>query len=270
MGKVRKFLDAGTDSIHIQRGNTNISSNKVVVIAGYSTQTDISKSVIALCNEFDTNDFAVVLCIAQDHPQELKENPLLSSNVVVLRRQNIGYDFGSWGSVLTQFPGILKANQLILSNDSLIGPFSSLGPLLREFESSTSDVWGLTKTNQFEPHLQSYFLGFRGGISQEKVLVDFWKKIPIIQDKELLVSRLEVGLSRLLFAESFSTSAFIYPEQLSLVSGNPTIDAWDQLLLRGIPFVKKQLLTNPRFDDITEIISSKVKELYGQDIQDWM
>ena len=85
------------------------------------------------------------------------------SGVTVLRRPNLGYDFGSWATALDLLPAIRRAPHVLLVNDSLVGPFAPIDHLLDRFHRSHADVWAHDRHEQLGHHLQSYCLGFREG-----------------------------------------------------------------------------------------------------------
>ena len=106
-------------------------------------------------------------------------------------------------------PAITQAPYVILANDSLLGPFTDLGRLLADFEPASADVWGLTDTHQFCHHLQSYFLGYRGGVLADRPLQDFFAGVRQERSKWEIIKHNELALSRLLHGEGYDRpSAF--------------------------------------------------------------
>ena len=99
------------------------------------------------------------------------------TGLTVLRRPNVGYDFGSWATAIDRYPVIAEARRVLLLNDSLVGPFTTIEPLLAKFHASAADVWAVTDTAQFEYHLQSYVLGFTGQTLREPPLQAFWRDV---------------------------------------------------------------------------------------------
>ena len=112
------------------------------------------------------------------------------TGLTVLRRPNIGYDFGSWATAIDRYPVIAEARRVLLLNDSLVGPFATIEPLLAKFHASAADVWAVTDTAQFEYHLQSYVLGFAGQTLREPPLQAFWRDIRV----EALEGRRDLAL----------------------------------------------------------------------------
>lgn len=163
----------------------------------------------------------------------------------MLRRPNIGYDFGSWATALERYPTIADCDHVLMLNDSLIGPFHSIEHLLNRFHASRADVWALTDSTQFHHHLQSYWMGFTRRCLREPPLVGFWHAIRSWASRDEVILHNELGLSRLLEHESFVTEAAIPYWRVVKENENPTILGWRALLDHGFPFVKRQLLREP-------------------------
>ena len=132
---------------------------RVAVLVHWSVQPVVSRSFRELVRQLSQHGYRTVIVSAAEFAEPLDWGGTLPAESIVLRKPNIGYDFGSWAVGLGVLPAITQAPYVILANDSLLGPFTDIGDLLADFESSIADVWGLTDTRQFSHHLQSYFLG---------------------------------------------------------------------------------------------------------------
>jgi lipopolysaccharide biosynthesis protein len=190
--------------------------------------------------------------------------------LVVIRKPNVGYDFGSWSVALAIMPEIAGAERVIFANDSMSGPFIPLRLLLEHFDSTSADVWGLTDSNQFEPHLQSYFLGFAGGVLADRPLTKFWASIGEESEKLQIIFRNELGLSRLLREEGYVQVPAFAHEAVVEAGQNPVIVGWRRLLEQGFPFLKREILRDPSVAPAGETAPAVVKHLLGIDINDWV
>jgi lipopolysaccharide biosynthesis protein len=190
--------------------------------------------------------------------------------VTVLRRPNLGYDFGSWATALELLPAISRASWVLLVNDSLVGPFGPIDHLLDRFHRSHADVWGMTDTEQLGHHLQCYCLGFRNGCLNHPELSAFWRGIRVEASRDDVIHRYEVGLSRVLRHAKLSTEAAI--EGWRAVDGddNPTIIGWRRLLDLGFPFVKRQVLLDPSVCRDGHEAPAELRRRFGIDISDWL
>jgi len=227
--------------------------------------------VAELVSQLQANDFEVVVVSSCEAPGPLVFPELPAPDrLTVVRKPNLGYDFGSWSIGLAAVPEILGADRVLLLNDSMAGPFAPLGPLLGEFSATRADVWGLTDTYQFGYHLQSYCLGFAGGMLAERPLRRFWAHIRHETDKDQIIHRNEIGLSVLLRQEGYSLAP-AFPHETVVGSGeNPVIIGWRTLLLQGFPFLKREIIRDPDVAPGGQLAPQVVRELFGAELTDWV
>ena len=244
-------------------------TDRVAIIASFGTTNRITRSLATLTQEFERGGYTVILVRASDDAAPLEWPDDIAANPIVVRKSNIGYDFGSWAVGLKLFPAIRRMPFVILANDSLVGPFSSLDPMLKHFETSLSDVWAATNTIQFQPHIQSYFVGYRNGILADPALRQFWTELVVEVEKEKIIHRYELGLSRLMFAEGITTSACFESVRISSPTANPTIGGWRTLLDLGFPFIKRELLSNPGSVTDAREIPAVIEARFGTDPREW-
>jgi lipopolysaccharide biosynthesis protein len=244
--------------------------DRIAVVASYGSGPTVSRSLHRLVTELARCRYRVVVVRASDDTRELVWPGPLPADTIVIRKPNIGYDFGSWATALQMFPKIRKRGNVIFTNDSLVGPFGSLAKVLEHFEHAVTDVWGATNTLQIFPHLQSFFVGFRRGVLSDPALKQFWKHIGIEKQKQHIIDKYELGLSRLLLAEGFTTSACFESERIVDGTQNPTVEGWRRLLELGFPFVKRELLVNPTLVRDGNDVPHTIQEMYGTDPRDWL
>ena len=266
--RVRRLVG---DRAHIERGTPDRSHPRVAVIAHWSGRARVTRSVCELVSQLQASDYLVVACSACGAGTELEWGDGIDlDGLVVIRKPNVGYDFGSWSIALRMLPWIPEAKRVILANDSMAGPFAPLRPLLDQFDETAADVWGLTDTSQFEPHLQSYFLGFRNSVLASTPVRRFWSGIRDEREKIRIILRSEIGLSRLLRDEGFVQMP-AYPQERYVESGeNPVIVGWRRLLEHGFPFLKREILRDPSVAPDGEVAPAVVARLFGADVGAWV
>lgn len=245
-------------------------TDRVAVVASWGPGPEVSLSLSWMVARLEAAGYSVVVVRASDdrRPLDWSRGPL--NRAVVVRKPNIGYDFGSWATALELFPQIRSAPFVLITNDSLVGPFASLEPMVADFEGSYFDVWGGTWTSQFMPHLQSFLLGFRGGVLNDPALRHFWHELPEQQNKADIIHNYELGLSRLLQGEGYVTGAWFDYELVVRFTQNPTIQGWRGLLELGFPFVKRELVTNPGIVADGSEVRAAVEQMFGVDPRDWL
>ncbi|MEP6527334.1 MAG: rhamnan synthesis F family protein [Nocardioidaceae bacterium] len=244
--------------------------NRVAVLVHYSTSPKVGRSFRTMVREFATNGYLTVVVSSCPAPARLDWQGALIPETIVLRKPNIGYDFGSWAVGLNMLPGVREADQVILANDSMIGPFTPLSPFIEQFESTAAAGWAFTDTRQHFHHLQSYFLGFRGGVLAEKPLLGFWMNIRHEGSKWDVIRRNELGLSRLLRREGYPTAVAFHADDVVAPGENPVIRGWWRLLENGFPFVKREIITNPAVAPRADMVDSRVRAVFGAHLREWL
>ena len=267
----RRVLDRVLPASWIESERTTLpATDRVAVVASYDIGPEVSLSLSWMVARLEEQGYSVVVVRASDDSRPLDWSKGPGNEAIVVRKPNIGYDFGSWATALELFPTIRSTQNVLITNDSLVGPFSSLGPMVADFEGSYFDVWGGTWTSQFMPHLQSFLLGFKGGVLEDPALRHFWSELPEQQTKYDIIDKYELGLNRLLQGEGFVTGAWFDYELVVEYTQNPTILGWRKLLDLGFPFVKRELVVNPGIVGDGLEIRAVVEKKFGIDPTTWV
>jgi hypothetical protein len=115
---------------------------------------------------------------------------------LVVQRRNFARDFGAWHDLM---PEIRRRwphpDELLLANDSVIGPIHPLAPIIATMREGGPGFYGLTESLQGGPHLQSYFL-LAHGRSATADLMHFLQTLYVSHSKWLLVQMGEIRLAR--------------------------------------------------------------------------
>lgn len=245
---------------------------RAAVIAHWSGDGTLSRSIRTLAGDLAANGFEVLLVSAAgfEGPRPGMAEPL-PRGVTLLRRPNSGYDFGTWSAVLAAFPGLPRAAEVALANDSMVGPFAPLAPVLRRMSAVECDVWSMTESEQFSWHPQSYFVVYRGGVLAQQALADFWSGVRVHDSKRDIIWNYELGQGQLLRREGLHTEAAFPAAPMGIPSTvNPTIKAWRALLAAGLPMVKRQLITEPEVAEDSAEVSDEVRRRFAADVKEWL
>lgn len=138
---------------------------------------------------------------------------LAEHSMIVLHRRNVGYDFGAYRDGLAALGDLSGYQSILLVNDSVIGPFAPLAPLLSRLNDS-ADVWGLTDSRERGWHLQSYFLAFSQRALGHPAFSSFWQNYRTIGSKDWAVHAGELALSRTLTRGGLRLRALFPFEQI--------------------------------------------------------
>jgi hypothetical protein len=244
--------------------------DRVAVLVHYSASPRVNRSFRTLVRDFADAGYLPLIVSAATPAEPLQWGGGLPDQAVVLRKPNLGYDFGSWAVGLHELPSVLHSPYVVLANDSVLGPFQSLKPHLDAFEQSDADVWGLTDTRQYFHHLQSYFLGFRRGVLADKPLARFWADRRIESTKWEIIRRNELALNLLLRNEGYVATAAFRADDVVPPGENPVIRAWWKLIENGFPFIKREIVTNPSVAPRSDWVTREVKAYFGEDINEWL
>jgi hypothetical protein len=267
-----RVLDVDRSSRVERRADIPAGADRIALLAQWSTSAQLSLSTSRLVQELQEAGYWVVVSSTCPDPAPLVPHPeavVRLGDLTVLRRENVGYDFGSWAVAMREFEPLLAADKVLVVNDSLVGPFDTLTPVIADFESTTADVWGMVQSRQVTPHLQSFFRGFRYGTLLEPPMLRFWRELRVVPDKLQLIAAYEYGFSALLEQHGFSTAAFVHAEDVVWGELNPTIAGWERLLAAGVPFVKRELLRRSTLVPDGARIRPVLAERYGVDVDQW-
>jgi hypothetical protein len=174
----------------------NTGTARIALYVHYSVTGQISGMVRHQLSLLRQAGFAVVLVsmaagIPPDDWQAARD-----LCVLVVQRENFGLDFGAWHDLL---PEIRRRwpipDELMLVNDSILGPIHSLAPVIEAMRSGGDGFFGLTENLEGGVHLQSYMLLARGKAAVLD-LMDFVQRMRISHSKWLLIQRGEIRLAR--------------------------------------------------------------------------
>lgn len=196
------------------------NSSRLVIFAHYDKWDLIEDYVIDYLKGLKSvaNDIVFVSdCFLSQ--EELTKIDGLASEVVSQKHGE--YDFGSYKRGIQLVQDKLKNyEQLIICNDScyLVSPLKSI---FEEMEKRNHvDFWGMTQnTEQFLPHLQSYFVVFNKNVFLNQGFLDFFLGIRKEYSKMAIIEKYEVGLTQTLIKYGFTKDSFVK----TVFDKNPTI-----------------------------------------------
>lgn len=181
---------------------------------------------------------------------------------VVERRPNVGFDFYSWRSVLTTTALDPYAAVLTL-NSSVFGPIGSVAALLGPMLEAKAELVGVVRSDEFQPHLQSFCLLWKRPLLGSPAFEGFWAEVQPLERKTEVIARYEVPLTAHFAERGFSWAARVEGEHLLRGTQrarrpfdergpvNPMLRHPCKVLELGGGFVKVQLLQqNPARVDL--------------------
>lgn len=270
----KKIIDLARPLTRIENASSPFDEgrDRYAVLVHFSISPVLTRSVVTLVAELHANGYFVVISSACESPLDLEwPGGAMPDATIVIRKPNIGYDFGTAAVALDLFPLIAGAPYVLVVNDSNVGPLTSLAPIISDFENSEADAWALTGSNQHGFHLQSFFLGFRSRILLDRPLREFWRNIRHFEDKRKVILHYELGLSRLLFEEGYIVDvAFPHTAFDNASTANLSANLWLDLLNEGYPFIKREMAQKPWIERTAIRIPAVAKYFFREDVKTWL
>jgi GT2 family glycosyltransferase len=223
--------------------NANLQGNRIAVLAQWSTSERLSDSTEKLIQELLDCNYEVLLVSACESKERIILSPQVLNRITVLRKPNYGYDFGSWSVGLQACPNIKSAEEVLLINDSMIGPFGSLKQILEDARCSPFDITGLCDSIQIHYHIQSFFFHFKNGSLKENSIWHFWTNVSHLQHKDDVIRQYEIGFTEMA-AKAVRLGALYSFNLTEDRFGASTFNAAKAFIRLGNPFIKRELIRN--------------------------
>ncbi len=139
-----------------------------------------------------------------------------SDGIFLYGKRNVGYDFGSWiFGYLMMAEALGEIEEIIFINDSIIGPITNLHAIYNAIKQTKADMVGLTDSYERVYHLQSYFMWFGPAICKSSALPQFCVEYPFISDKETVIARGELHITKMMQDMGFKTAALFPYERVA-------------------------------------------------------
>jgi hypothetical protein len=135
----------------------------------------------------------------------------LTARGELVERPNEGYDFFSWKTGLDHAGAWWESGHVVLANDSVVGPLVGYGRIIATMDDRGASVWGITASEESEPHVQSYVLGFGPTGLRSPLVRAFWLGMTPLASRSAVIAAYELGLSRLLRAAGIPAQAYFVP-----------------------------------------------------------
>ncbi len=239
--------------VSIESNNANLNHESIAIVAHFSKSNLLSKSLTSYLSAILKNKYSVILVSACESENELVLDQEIKSQITILRKPNLGYDFGSWAVAIDKFPDILFAEKLLLTNDSLIGPLDDFSEVVKELENSKFDIAGITDNSQLQYHVQSYVLLFKQPALSNLNVQNLLKSVVHLELKNEVILKYELGLTRTAQLSGLFVGA-IFPWNLIVQPGkNPSLAGWKRLMDLGFPFLKREAVRLGSFSEVNEM-----------------
>lgn len=240
------------DEIFFEAKNANFQAKRIAVLAHWSVSEQMSYSTEKLIQELLNCNYEVLLVSTCESRERLVLSPRVHNKITIIRKPNRGYDFGSWSIGLQTFPEIKFADEVLLINDTLAGPFEKLDNILDKARSSPFDITGLCDSIQIKYHIQSFFFHFKNGSLMNQTIWTFWCNVGHFDKKDDLIHQYELGFTELA-AKELRLGA-LFPFNLSVDRfGASTLSSAKTFLELGNPFLKMGVIRSLSLEQSIEL-----------------
>lgn len=228
---------------------------RICIYLTYDKQKVVDKYIGYMLKELKTCvDYLAVIC---NEDKVVQGKDILEQYAdIIFYRENIGLDAGGFKDTLIKFIGwdkVLEYDELVLANDSMFGPFSSMKSIFFAMEEKTVDFWGLTKHSEFRKegldyfpeHIQSFFITIRSEMLHSSQFKDYWDKLPYYSSYNQVVRKHEIQFTQYFFKLGYTYDVFadIGANDSIKIENNycqyPAIP-YELIKKRNFPFLKKQ------------------------------
>jgi lipopolysaccharide biosynthesis protein len=221
------------------------SSPHVAVLAHWDPLAEFAEAADLTLEGLRAAGFDVVV-VSTSASHDRLVGQLEGRVLAVVTRENVGFDFLSWARGLDVLRSErIELDRLVLTNTSMYGPLWPLSRTLDRLWSLPADVFGLTASREFGPHVQSYFLAFGPRAMRSPRFTSYWKQVRPATNKWGTILAHEQRWARDLTVDGREPGVLVPAEGTSLAR-NPLTFTWRRVVLQGVPFVKRSLfVSNP-------------------------
>ncbi|MFT0877364.1 rhamnan synthesis F family protein [Rhodopseudomonas sp. G2_2311] len=183
------------------------------IYAAYSPTSHVSDMVLTQLRAYRDAGFEVVFVSMSLTISEGDRGRIADVCSGLVHRRSSGRDFGAWAHAVRLLGHRLAgAESLLLTNDSMLGPFVSLEPWI-DACTAREGLFGLTESIGGGSHLQSYFL-IANGAQVVADTVGFLSELRLSHSKWLMVQRGEVAFSCAMRRKGHYTAAVLDHETI--------------------------------------------------------
>ena len=179
---------------------------RLVVMAHYDAAGLVAPHVLRQVTALA--DVAERLIVVSTATLQSGARAALSARADLVTRPNVGYDFFSYRTGLDVAGDLSGYDQVIICNDSFVGPLTPYARILAAMDARDCDFWGMTQTDRRGRHAQSYFVAFRGACVRSAAFAAFWRAMEPVNDRAEVITRYELGLSRTLQDAGFRLGSY--------------------------------------------------------------
>lgn len=150
----------------------------------------------------------------------------LAARARLVERANYGYDFFSYKVGLDAAGDLAAYDEVIVCNDSYVGPLRPYSRILADMAARPVDFWGFAQSTRIKPHVQSFFVAFRPWTVASRAFRRFWSEMQPISDRSKVIRRYEIGMSQQLYDAGFTSASYFAEDDADRRVGRRRMQWW--------------------------------------------
>ena len=247
---------------------------RLAIFVHYQKERKLSPEDLYLLGELRKS---AEICLVSNSGLDAESRRVVSPLVRnILSRKNEGYDFGAWRDALNAIEDLNSFDELILLNNSVIGPFYPFETIFERMGGSEADFWGMTAFPEthnplreeakalpggvIPHHIQSYFMVFKRKVFESECFRNFWRNVKNETSLPEVVAHYETQLSGLLEKAGFRSEVYLRTaarlQEIDKVTPeyNAVYCRPRDFLILGFPFLKKNICYYLPQEEINETL----------------
>lgn len=236
---------------------------RLCIFCFFDREGIVDKSVEYLLDELRRNSDRLLIVVNGSIQADSKKILETYSKDVIVR-DNVGYDAGAYKFAMFKYlkiEEIRRYDELILCNDTFIGPFVPFKDIFDTMEKRKCDWWGINGVDwKFMPVIQSYFLVFNKSIIQDDNFFEYWEQNinEYTYCLEDVYAQFETGLFYYLTKVEKRKYSVYVPENNCNIYTSVSVS----IKKYGIPLIKKKVFKK-HMDNMDDLMDS-IKYLYDK------
>lgn len=196
----------------------------------------------------------------------------------IIERENSGFDIWGYKTGLSYlgWETLNQYDEVVIANNTIMGPIGSLQDMFLEMSSRNIDFWGITRHYQFDgdpfgcneygyipEHIQSYFMVFRKKMVSSVQFQNYWDKLPMLHDYNEAVGMHETAFTKKFADFGFKWDTYVDTTDLKDLSLFPLMD-YPTVLVRDkkCPIIKKRAFFQDYNNLMLGTVGQQTVELY--------
>ncbi|MUN89869.1 rhamnan synthesis F family protein [Enterococcus gallinarum] len=236
----------------VQRKKNNyLSPSRMLIYVIYEDQEFLQQYKLLFLKELKKFCTDTLIVVNGNLPQTDIDELQKIGRVEV--RKNVGYDTAAFrhGILLLGKEKLAQYDELLLVNDTNIGPIYDLQPFFQKMASRELDFWGISYGEEYTDftslnkygyiplHLQSYFLVIEKSLLSYHGFYSYWQDLNDTNSRDKAIGMHETVFTKHFSDLGFKHGAFTDKNEDSAMYIHPL-----EMLKEGVPIIKYAALSN--------------------------